>query len=244
VVLAPFTQVNESADRRFGGMGLGLAIASQIVARMGGRIWMEANDPRGTAVHVTCRVARDRTAPPPPSALRILIAEDEPIDLLLARTHLEQAGHEVVVATNGLEAVDLHAIHHFDAILMDVHMPGISGLEATTRIREREREWGGRVPIIASTAHSKSWERDHCIDAGMDAFIAKPVRRAELLRLLEGYVGLSASQPTSPPRQAPAAPGATPPDGGPRLMIDGGAGVPNASTLGSDGTSVRNRNGG
>ena len=113
-------------------------------------------------------------------SLRILLTEDNPVNQKLAQRLLEKSGHGVSMAHNGQEAVERSAAEEFDLLLMDVQMPGMSGLEATQRIREREQHTGSHLPIIAVTAYARKGDRERCLDAGMDGYIAKPIRRSDL----------------------------------------------------------------
>jgi len=116
--------------------------------------------------------------------LKVLIAEDNPINQRYAMEMMEKHGHSAVVAGNGREALAALDRETFDLILMDVQMPDVDGFEATSRIRARERFTGQRTPIIAMTAHAMSGDRDKCLAAGMDAYVAKPIRSAELFELV------------------------------------------------------------
>ena len=119
---------------------------------------------------------------------RILLAEDNQVNLLLALAILQQRGHIVTVARNGREAVEHFQSGTFDLVLMDVQMPEMGGLEATRLIREHEAAHGGHIPIIAMTAHAMKGDREMCIDGGMDDYISKPIARTELLRLIKQVV--------------------------------------------------------
>ena len=114
------------------------------------------------------------------SPLRILLAEDNLVNQTVAQRMLEREGHQVVVVGNGLEALATLDRETFQLILMDIQMPLMDGFEATAAIRERERLTGGRVPIVAMTAHAMTGDKDRCLTAGMDGYIAKPVSKAEL----------------------------------------------------------------
>src|SRR5207244_4896218 len=116
--------------------------------------------------------------------LQILLAEDNAVNQKLVVRLLENYGHTVVVAGNGQEALDLLAQQHFDAVLMDVQMPVVGGLEATAQIRARDNGDGRRVPIIAMTAHALKGDRERCLAAGMDAYLAKPIEARELLQTI------------------------------------------------------------
>src|SRR6185295_18774343 len=118
--------------------------------------------------------------------LRILVAEDNPTNQKLVVTLLEQRKHTVVVASNGRDAVERAAAQSFDLILMDVQMPEMSGLEATAAIRQREEATGAHIPIVAMTAHAMTGDRERCLEGGMDAYVAKPLRPDELLAAIDG----------------------------------------------------------
>jgi signal transduction histidine kinase/DNA-binding response OmpR family regulator len=125
------------------------------------------------------------------SSLSILVAEDNPVNQKLAARMLEKRGHKITVAGNGREALAALETDTFDLVLMDIQMPEMDGFEATAAIRERERERGaGRhQPIIAMTAHAMKGDDRRCLDAGMDGYLAKPIRGEELYALLDGFPG-------------------------------------------------------
>jgi CheY-like chemotaxis protein len=114
--------------------------------------------------------------------LRILLAEDNPVNQKVAARLLQKRGYNVAIAGTGREAVNTYAQQRFDLILMDVQMPDLDGLEATMAIRNLERAAGGHIPILALTAHAMSSDRDTCLAAGMDGFVTKPIRTEELFR--------------------------------------------------------------
>lgn len=122
-------------------------------------------------------------------SLRIPLAEDNPVNQQVAIGFLRERGHDVVVANNGREVLAALEEGAFDLILMDVQMPEMDGLEATKAIRERERETGLHIPIIAVTASAMKRDQEHCIEAGMDSYVSKPVYADELYRAVEGIVG-------------------------------------------------------
>jgi CheY-like chemotaxis protein len=117
-------------------------------------------------------------------AMRILLAEDNVVNQRLAVRLLEKHGHTVLVTNNGGEAIAALEREPFDLALMDVQMPEMSGLEATARIRERERATGARLPIIALTAYAMKGDRERCLEAGMDGYVSKPIQSAELFKLV------------------------------------------------------------
>jgi two-component system sensor histidine kinase/response regulator len=121
--------------------------------------------------------------------LRILLAEDNVINRALAAGILEKRGHSLVHAANGREAVEAAVREPFDLIFMDVQMPEMDGFEATRRIRESEQATGRHTPIAAMTAHAMAGDHERCLASGMDDYISKPLRKAELLALLERIAG-------------------------------------------------------
>jgi len=139
--------------------------------------------------------------------LRILLAEDNPVNQTLAVKLLSKLGHSVKLVDNGAEAVDAVLRQTFDCVLMDVQMPVMNGLEATRAIRGMERTLGRRVPIIAMTAHALTGDREICLESGMDEYVTKPIQVQALAAALENVTGVS--QETLPDKQpAPAAMGA------------------------------------
>jgi CheY-like chemotaxis protein/HPt (histidine-containing phosphotransfer) domain-containing protein len=120
--------------------------------------------------------------------LRILLAEDSIVNQRLAVGLLERHGHRLTIANNGREACDRLEHDRFDVVLMDVQMPEVDGLEATRLIRQREQQAGGRVPIIAMTAHALKGDRERCLEAGMDEYVSKPIRERQLLAALRAVL--------------------------------------------------------
>jgi PAS domain S-box-containing protein len=136
------------------------------------------------------------------SPLRILLAEDNPVNQKLAVHMLEKHAYTVVVANNGKEVLELLAQQSFDLILMDVQMPEMCGFEATMIIREREQSTGGHLPIIAMTAHAMQGDRERCLLAGMDHYVSKPIHAKELIAAIAKVTGercVQAAAPASPP---------------------------------------------
>jgi CheY-like chemotaxis protein/HPt (histidine-containing phosphotransfer) domain-containing protein len=135
-------------------------------------------------------------------SLHILLAEDNPVNQDFAVSLLQKHGHRVVVANDGREALAAWEKEPFDLILMDVQMPEMDGFATTRAIREKERDSGKHIPIIAATAYALSGDRERCLEAGMDAYISKPIRGAALLQVIAGLVAAH----TPAPPAAPAAP--------------------------------------
>ena len=145
---------------------------------------------------------------PTPNAapLRVLLAEDNFVNQKLAVTMLQKRGHAVTVAGDGLEALEALARAPFDVVLMDVHMPRMGGFEATAKIRERERASGGRIPVIALTALAMTGDREKCLQAGMDAYVSKPINAADLFGTLNRlFPNRAGSAAPAGPAQRPVA---------------------------------------
>ncbi len=203
-IFEAFEQAESSTTRRFGGSGLGLTISRQLVSLMGGRMWVDSQYGQGSIFHFTAQfgVPADQQERQPVDQLtsqtelenihprRVLLAEDNAINRRVASGLLGSRGHQVVFAENGREAVELSGAQEFDIILMDMQMPFMDGLEATHLIRERERQSGGRIPIVAMTANALKGDRERCLQAGMDDYVAKPVVPAEMFRAIERFPAL------------------------------------------------------
>lgn len=217
-----FTQADASIANRFGGSGMGLAICASLVELMQGQIRVESRAGKGSRFHVSLPLrlpvaapvrslsplptpalaanpaANPATEPPglPMLGWKVLLAEDHPVNELVMRQMLMKFGCTIEVAHNGNEAVELWQRGSVDLILMDVQMPECNGLMATERIRTLERggAGNGRAPIIALTANAMNGDRERCLAAGMDAYLAKPVKMDTLKQaMLEARLAASAS---------------------------------------------------
>jgi two-component system, sensor histidine kinase and response regulator len=142
-----------------------------------------ASSPVRAGQLVTVHSMRENRRP-----LRILLAEDNVVNQTLATRLLEKRGHSVVLAVNGREAVDTWKRERFDLILMDVQMPEMGGFEATAAIRHAELGGAMHIPIVAMTARAMAGDRESCLEAGMDAYVAKPISAAELITTIESMV--------------------------------------------------------
>ena len=209
-IFEPFEQADNSTTRRYGGSGLGLTICRRLAELMGGRIWAEPNPSGGSVFQVELPfglaegpAAFDQQASQPPSlrspvftrSLSILLAEDNPVNAEFIVKVLSRMGHRVTAVEDGQQALDQLEQQHFDCILMDIQMPVVGGDEATRLIRERERECGGHLPIIALTAHAMEEERQRLLAEGFDAHVPKPVDIALLCAEMARVIAREAGRP-------------------------------------------------
>ena len=203
-VFERFTQADTSTTRQFGGTGLGLAISARLVEIMGGKLEATSTPGQGSTFYFSLPLPT--TEAPPPSEnqtparnsalnLNVLVVEDNPINYRIISAQLDQLSCTYQLATDGLIALSLldTTAEPLDLILMDCHMPNLDGWETTRRIRgwindqNPARARAAKLPIIALTAAALPQERAHCLDAGMNDFISKPVKLAELRRALANY---------------------------------------------------------
>jgi CheY-like chemotaxis protein len=210
LIFEAFTQADQSTSRRYGGTGLGLSICSRLVAMMSGRIWVESDVGKGSRFHFTgqfelppATVAHLREAAGSasevavrqplhaaaiaPPGLRILLAEDNEVNRLIATKLLEKRGHTVIATSNGREATEAFAAGSFDLVLMDINMPEVDGLQATEAIRRKEVLSGSHVPIFALTASAMDSHIEECLKAGMDGFLTKPILPKALDEVLSRF---------------------------------------------------------
>lgn len=198
-IFEPFAQADSSTTRHYGGTGLGLSIVSRLVEAMQGTLSLESVVGEGTTFRIRLSFERDQeefVAPDAerfsagaceseairhePQGLRLLVAEDNPINQYYVRHLLEAAGHRVALAHNGQQAVELFQKESFDLILMDVQMPVMDGFQAVAAIRELEKSVGRHTPIVALTAHAGRDYELRCREHGFDEYVAKPFRAQTL----------------------------------------------------------------
>jgi PAS domain S-box-containing protein len=201
-IFKPFEQGDGSRTRQYGGTGLGLSIVRRLAEMMNGKTWVESRLQQGSQFHVEFEVgcasgavvATEPAVAPArtPSegrgmpSLRVLVAEDNNMNQNLVLRILKTAGHEVTVVSDGAAAVSAVARTPFDLLLMDMQMPVVGGLEATSVIREAERRsQRRRIPIVALTANAMRGDREQCLASGMDGYVPKPIRRDDLFAEME-----------------------------------------------------------
>ncbi|MDD1726322.1 MAG: PAS domain S-box protein [Methanothrix sp.] len=189
-----FSQADPSTTRKYGGTGLGLVISKNLAERMGGRIWAESETGKGSVFYFTVKARASPGLLPAPqedilpgplaefdgqgkSDLRILLAEDNAVNQMVALRMLERLGYRADTAVNGQEVLQALQNRSYDIVLMDVQMPEMDGLEAARRIRSSK---SGQPYIIAMTAHAMKGDREVCMEAGMNDYVSKPVRMEEL----------------------------------------------------------------
>ena len=254
-IFQEFTQAYADTTRQFGGTGLGLSISRALVKRMGGRLTVQSELGQGSAfafILTLPKASAQELAPAPPAqplhadavrGRRVLLVEDNPVNREVALLLLESHGVLVDEAGSGLEALTLFEQHRYDAILMDIQMPGMNGLDATARVRAHADAHRAATPILALTANAFPADAERYLAAGLNDTLSKPFDEAELLLKLAGLIAgtpallpaaagpvapaprrqrpaRAASLPTSAGAAAPRRPVLSPPPTGPLPVFD------------------------
>jgi CheY-like chemotaxis protein len=203
-IFNPFIQADGSTTRKFGGTGLGLAITRQLAEILGGRLDVTSEEGKGSAFSLIIPTGVDVNSQPlldgqemssesisqeqqtqsPKFTGKVLVAEDVLTNQVLVRLLLERLGLEVTTVEDGALAVEEVMNREYDLILMDIQMPNMNGYEATQAIRKK----GVRTPVVALTANAMKGDKDKCIDAGCDGYLAKPIDRRALLQTIGKYL--------------------------------------------------------
>jgi len=202
LIFEKFSQGNHSIRQKYGGTGLGLSICKKLVQLMGGEIWVESVESKGSVFFFKIPLLRGKKedisdnfnngkelSNEQPQSLNILLAEDIPVNIKVATRLLNQMGHSVSTANNGLEAIDILKKNSYDVVLMDLEMPEMDGCEATRCIRNGYAgESNKNIPIIAMTAHALNSFKEKTRVYGMNDFISKPVQKKMLSQILSAIV--------------------------------------------------------
>jgi CheY-like chemotaxis protein len=206
-----FSQADPTLNRRYGGTGLGLAISKEITELMGGTISFVSEERVGSTFSFTIPLAEagiesnilpaseplsletTTTAQAGERIPRLLLAEDDLTIQDVLGQMLKRVNYDVDIAADGLKMIEMWEKGGYDLVLMDIQMPGLNGLEATRAIREKERERGGHIPIVAMTAHSRREDEERCLAAGMDAYISKPINFKMCLKIIGDFIKQTAA---------------------------------------------------
>lgn len=195
-IFVPFTQVDGSLTRKYGGVGLGLSIVKKLLLIMGGSITIDNNDSGGTT---TCLAIPLKTTEPPVvedmasffsaeqatiKNLKILIVEDDKVNQITIRSFVKKLGHDTNCANDGIEALKLLRSEQFDLILMDIQMPNLDGIETTIAIRNSNERFS-KIPIIALTAHAMAGDREKFLAHGMNGYLSKPIILEDLKNTID-----------------------------------------------------------
>ena len=221
-IFQSFSQADSSTTRKYGGTGLGLSICKKLTELMGGEIGFTSKEGAGSTFWflLPFRLSEEPPVVAKPAALRpellimsaeerknvlILLAEDNTINQKIALKMLEKLGYRADVVGNGLEVLDAVSRIKYDVILMDCQMPEMDGYEATVKQRERERESGGHLPIIAMTANAMSGDREKCLTSGMDDYVTKPIEGPHLDEILQKWLKFKPTEASRKVIQLPVA---------------------------------------
>ena len=194
VIFQSYSQSDKSTTRKYGGTGLGLTISAKLVELMGGKIWVESptDETGGSAFHFTIELEVSKSQKKfstkkdeviemiEISPMKVLLAEDNKVNQMVASALIKKLNHDVTVVNNGQEAVEKWQEGEFDLIVMDIQMPEMDGVEATKIIREKETKTGKHIPIIALTAHAMEGDKEKYLASGMNGYLSKPIKLEKL----------------------------------------------------------------
>nr|MCU0229308.1 ATP-binding protein [Bryobacterales bacterium] len=210
-IFEPFRQGDGSISRQFGGSGLGLAISMKLAKLLGGRLWLQSEPGQGSHFHFAVPLtavaatvdskegaaAVEMAEEAMPKSLRILVAEDNPVNQTVVKRFLQHLGHQPVVVSDGEQALRQLEAQSFDVALLDVQMPVMDGLTAAEEWRKREADAAVRVPLMALTANAMKGDRERCLRSGMDGYLAKPFTPKQLADALVEVTRLAEANRTA-----------------------------------------------
>jgi len=178
-----FSQLDTNATRKYIGTGLGLSITKKLVEQMGGTITMDSIKDKGSTVTVILPFSKENTE------RKILVAEDDNANQEYIMELLRRRAYEVTLVENGIDALKEFEKGDYNLILMDIRMPGMDGYYTTRKIREKEVDTGGHIPIIAVTAYALVGDKEKSINSGMDGYVSKPIDPEELYSTIKHFIG-------------------------------------------------------
>jgi CheY-like chemotaxis protein len=196
-LFVPFEQEEKYMTRKFGGTGLGLPISKELIEYMGGKIYFESEEGKGTTFFIEISFEKCSSIENLETELKknekdekisILAAEDDELGVILLKKIFQDKKFDLDIVENGKKAIEYYEKKDYDLIFMDLQMPVMDGITATTLIREKEKSSKKSIPIIALTGHAFELDKKKCLDSGMNDFLSKPFKMNELFRTLNKYI--------------------------------------------------------